>query len=95
MLKIKRFDPLKFARTEKPKEASKFKVPPHITSTKGQQKKQKFLNKFLRKEQTANKSPLERGETIPRGRIRHWSVVGEPPVVFYSQGLSIVLAERL
>ncbi|KAI4086404.1 MAG: hypothetical protein LQ344_007574 [Seirophora lacunosa] len=41
LMKLKRFDPLKFARTDKPEGTPKIKVPPHLARTKGEQERQR------------------------------------------------------
>ncbi|KAL8898808.1 MAG: hypothetical protein Q9207_006521 [Kuettlingeria erythrocarpa] len=71
MVIIKRFDPLKFARTEKPQETPKVKTSANIASAKGPQKKQNFFRRLTKQEKAASKRPTERGETLPRGRVHH------------------------
>ncbi|KAI4114290.1 MAG: hypothetical protein LQ345_004908 [Seirophora villosa] len=74
LMKLKRFDPLKFARTDKPEGTPKIKVPPHLARTKGEQERQRAVAKFNRKEAKSCRRPTERGETIPRGRQHHCAI---------------------
>ncbi|KAL9018429.1 MAG: hypothetical protein Q9185_004272 [Variospora sp. 1 TL-2023] len=74
LTKLKRFDPLKFARTDKPEETPKVKVPPQLARTKGNQERQRGFAKFYKKDAKSSKRPVERGETIPRGRQHHCAI---------------------
>ncbi|KAI4138595.1 MAG: hypothetical protein LQ341_004595 [Variospora aurantia] len=68
---FKKFDPLKkYAQTDNHQEAKRPRIPVHIVSIKGQKKHNKIA-KFFTREAKANKAPVERGETVPRGRIHH------------------------